>query len=281
MTTLKKDGNKKEISVLLASERNLFIDTLKAQINASQSAFTITKSELIDSAIFLVEQKLDFQNIDFSKVTNPSSMRDFLMSLCVPCVSDGEDIEHGIDVEDVEDGTEGVEPQPPEWIFDKGHIEDQIAQWRLTQVTVEIDEVEDQRGKKRKVLRTNPTGDDPTLNFVFEPFEGKGHDILYLGVRMEKSALWELYYTTPAQPNFGAGKVRFVVEGSPDFQNLEIKITTSAWAEGDVTKIRLDPGDFRADRAVGEAGDKIPAEITYISFRGKPEEVAKAKLKIT
>ena len=113
---------------------------------------------------------------------------------------------------------------------------------------------------------------------------GAGNDILYLGVRVEKSSHWEFYYTTPKSPDLGPNRVSFDIDGSPDFQDLEIKITTPAWAAGEIDTIRLDPGDFREGRALGKVGEKIPAEITYISFRGKPEGFvpqavhAKAKL---
>ena len=162
--------------------------------------------------------------------------------------------------------------EPPEWVFAEEGMEDEVMKWGLTQITIKVEEVEDPQGGKRTVLVTSPTGDDPSITPAFEPFEGEGHDTLYLGVRMEKSALWEFYYTTPEAPDLGPNRVSFVVDGSPDFQDLEIKITTPAWVAGEINSIRLDPGDFRADRVVGKAGEKIPAEITYISFRGKPEE---------
>jgi hypothetical protein len=268
MTILREDISKKKISLVLGNEQNLFIDTLKAKINASQSEFTITKSDLIDFAIFLLKQRLVLRNADFSEATDLSSARDLLVSLCTPCPSDGED------AKDVEEEV----AKAPEWVFDKEHIEDQIAQWGLTGVTVDIVEVEDQRGERKKVLRTNPTSDDPMLDLVFEPFEGKEYNILYLGVKTEKTALWELYYSTPEHNGFRPGnvnfKISFVIEGSPDFQDLAIKIINPDWIEAEITAVRLDPGDFRADRCVGKVGEKIPAEITYISFRGKPRAFA-------
>jgi hypothetical protein len=182
-----------------------------------------------------------------------------LISLCVIClttIAKAEDVE------------------PPEWVFSEEDIEAEVANWGLTQVTVMIDEVEDPQGSKRTVLITNPIGDDPMLYPVFEPFKGEGHDILYLGVRVEKPSHWEFYYTTPRAPDLGPNRVTFDIDGSPDFQDLEIKITTPAWVAGEIDRIRLDPGDFREGRALGKVGEKIPAEITYISFRGKPEGFA-------
>jgi len=177
--------------------------------------------------------------------------------------------------------------EPPEWIFAEEGIEDEVARWGLTQVIIKIDEVVDPQGNERTVLITTPTDNDSMLHPIFEAFEGKGHDVLYLGVRVEKPSRWEFYYTTQMALDLGPNRVTFDIDGSPDFQDLEIKITTPAWVAGEVNIIRLDPGDFRAGRALGAVGEKVPAEITYISFNGKPETIipkavsVKAKLATT
>jgi hypothetical protein len=180
----------------------------------------------------------------------------FLASLCLASIT-----------------AKAADVEPPEWVFAEEGMEDEVERWGLTQVIVKIDEVEDSQGNERTVLITTPTDDDPMLYPVFEPFEGKGYDVLYLGVRLEKPSHWEFYYTTPMAPDLGPNRVNFDIDSSPDFQDLEVKIATPAWIESEIDRIRLDPGDFREGRALGKVGEKIPAEITYISFRGKPEMV--------
>jgi len=168
---------------------------------------------------------------------------------------------------------------PPEWIFDD---DEEIVHWSgMNQLApLELDTVNDKKGEKRNVLLTVSTGADPYVypdgagnGFIgdIEPFSGEDYGIIYIGVRVNVSNAWQIYYITGDDGTYSERqRQNFQVNATGDFEDLEFEMTEGGWQEKTITGFRLDPGTI--------AG--IEAEIDYISLRGLPEGMLKAVDKV-
>jgi len=164
---------------------------------------------------------------------------------------------------------------PPEWVFDD---DEEIVHWGgMNQLAaLELDTVNDKSGEKRNVLLTVSTGADPYVfpdgdwnGFIpdIEPFSGKEYGIIYIGVRVNVSNQWQIYFVSEEDGTFTeAQRQNFQVDATGDFEDLEFEMTDGGWPEKSIKGFRLDPGTI--------AG--IEAEIDYISLRGLPEGLEKA-----
>ena len=117
------------------------------------------------------------------------------------------------------------EELPLEWTFDD---EDSIKKWAsANQLMLEYDEVEDKEGKERTVLITTSTGSDPYVypdRDGFVQFDGGKYDTIYIGVRVNKSSTWQIYYITTEDAQYSERqRQNFQVNASDDFQNLDLK----------------------------------------------------------
>ena len=65
--------------------------------------------------------------------------------------------------------------------------------------------------------------------------------------------------------------IKWTVQPSPEFQDIEIEIANVAWINGTVSQLRLDPGDFRVGNAKNLTGQPVTTAMDYFSFKGKPE----------
>ncbi len=165
------------------------------------------------------------------------------------------------------------EQLPPEWTFDD---KDEITNWgspnQLEQL--EVDDVKDKKGETRSILRTVSLGGDPYVfpggnwqGFVpdIEPFDGGEYDTIYIGVRVNASSTWQIYYITEEDGNYAeAQRQNFQVNVSDDFEDLEFVMERGGWQERIITGFRLDPGAIA----------NIEAEIDYLSLRGVPDDLA-------
>jgi hypothetical protein len=174
---------------------------------------------------------------------------------------------------------------PPEWVFDnKDEIKTWVAINQLQPLVVDI--VKNKKGEKVTVLKTVSTGVDPFLypggtgagfEAGIEPFDGKKYPIIYIGVRVNISNTWQIYFMTKEDPAWSENqRQNFQVDTSDDFVDLQFKMTDGGWQTKTIRGFRLDPGTV--------AG--VEAEIDYISLRGvasdKPKAVQyKSKLAIT
>lgn len=174
---------------------------------------------------------------------------------------------------------------PPEWFFDD---KDEIANWGgINQLKpLEVDTVKNKDGKNVTILRTVSTGSDPYVfpgggwtGFVADigEFDGGKYPIIYIGVKVNVSNQWQIYYYTKEDPSYSENqRQNFQVDASDDFLDLEFEMTQGGWQDRTIRGFRLDPGTM--------AG--VEAEIDYLSFlgpaSGKPKAVEyKSKLAIT
>lgn len=175
---------------------------------------------------------------------------------------------------------------PPEWTFDK---KEEINNWgSMNQLNpLVIDEVRDKAGNKRTVLKTLSLGSDPYVfpdggwqGFIadIEEFDGGKYDTIYIGVRVNVSSLWQIYYITDEDGQYSERqRQNFQVDAIDDFQDLEFNMEEGGWKKEKIRGFRLDPGTI--------AG--VEAEIDYLSLRGVPSGVApkaidyKGKLALT
>lgn len=173
---------------------------------------------------------------------------------------------------------------PPEWVFDN---KDEIKNWgglnNLQPLALET--TKNKKGDKVTVLKTVSTGVDPYVfpdgnwqGFIpgtWEPFSGKEYPIIYIGVRVNVTDTWQIYYITDQDGTYSERqRQNFLVNTSDDFVDLQFKMTEGGWQEEEIRGFRLDPGI--------SAG--VEAEIDYISLRGvpgKPKSVVQYKEKLT
>lgn len=158
---------------------------------------------------------------------------------------------------------------PPEWTFDK---KDDIKNWGAANqlAPLEIADVKDKKGNMRSIVRTVSLGTDPYIfpdgnwqGFIagIEPFDGGKYNTIYIGVRVNQSSAWQIYYVTEDDGQYSERqRQNFQVNKTDDFQDLEFKMETGGWKEKTITGFRLDPGT-----AAG-----IEAEIDYLSLRSIP-----------
>lgn len=148
---------------------------------------------------------------------------------------------------------------PPEWTFDNAA---DLADWRdfhdLSSLTTV--KVKTPNGIERNVLKIVPTGDNP---YVYpggsvpswEPFNGYEHKYIYMSVRIDRTDIWQIEYTTSRTGDFSEGQSRkFVINGSQDFQELKLDMQWDGMIRG--FRIRL-----------GTNKNKT-IEIDYLSLRG-------------
>ena len=164
---------------------------------------------------------------------------------------------------------------PPEWLFDSNK---DIEHWGgMNQLQpLEIDDVKDAKGETRSVVITVSTGGDPYIfpdgdwgGFIADvpPFDGGEYPIIYIGVRANVTATWQIYYVTEDDGEFSERqRQNFQVAASDDFLDLEFEMETGGWQDEVVTGFRIDPGTV--------AG--VEAEIDYLSLRGIPEGLEQA-----
>ena len=163
------------------------------------------------------------------------------------------------------------EELPPEWTFDD---EDEILTWGgMNQLApLEVDDVKDQKGNLRSILRTESLGGDPYVfpggawgGFVPDilPFDGGEYDTIYIGVRANVSSQWQIYYISKEDGGYAeAQRQNFQVNASDKFEDLEFVMERGGWQERTITGFRIDPGTV--------AG--VIAEIDYVSLRGIPDD---------
>ncbi|MGB9595647.1 MAG: hypothetical protein ACPL7B_05125 [Candidatus Poribacteria bacterium] len=164
----------------------------------------------------------------------------------------------------------------PEWVFDN---KDEIKNWGgLNQLQpLVVDTVKNAKGEKVTVLKTVSIGSDPYvfpdgnwngfLPGVQQPFDGKKYPIIYIGVRVNVSSTWQIYYVTDQDAVYSERqRQNFQVNASDDFVDLQFKMTEGGWQEEEIRGFRLDPGTI--------AG--VEAEIDYLSLRGIPGGKPKA-----
>jgi len=150
---------------------------------------------------------------------------------------------------------------PPEWTFDD--VAD-LADWRdyhnLVIPDSAITKVKDSKGINRNVLIIESTGDNPYIYPggsvpSWEPFNGYDHRIIYIGVKVEESDIWQIDYITSSNPEYNKEQSRkFRVEAKPYFADLEFEMQ---W-EGVIKGFRIHPGTTK---------NKV-TEIDYVSLRG-------------
>jgi len=165
------------------------------------------------------------------------------------------------------------EELPPEWTFDD---DEDIRNWggMNNLEALELDDVKDQKGEIRSVLLTVSTGVDPYVfpdgawgGFIADvlPFDGGEYDTIYIGVRVNVSDTWQIYYISDVDGNYAeAQSQNFQVNATGKFEDLEFEMETGGWQDRMITGFRLDPGV-----AAG-----VEAEIDYISLRGIPADAA-------
>jgi hypothetical protein len=169
---------------------------------------------------------------------------------------------------------------PPEWTFDD---EDDIMNWGgMNQLEpLELDKVQDKKGETRTILRTVSTGSDPYVfpdgtwnGFIgdIEPFDGGEYDTIYIGVRVNVTSTWQIYYVSDEDGTYTeAQRQNFPVSQSDDFEDLEFVMLEGGWQDRMITGFRLDPGTLA----------NVEAEIDYLSLRGIPEDVAPKAVEYT
>jgi len=164
---------------------------------------------------------------------------------------------------------------PPEWLFDD---EEDIINWGSPNnlEPLVIDDVKDGAGETRSVVMTVSTGGDPYVfpdgnweGFIpdIAPFDGGEYDTIYIGVRVNQTNSWQIYYMTDEDGQYTERqRQNFEVAATGDFEDLEFVMETGGWQDEMIFGFRLDPGT-----ATG-----IEAEIDYLSLRGLPEGATKA-----
>lgn len=167
------------------------------------------------------------------------------------------------------------EELPPEWLFDD---DEDIQKWSgANQLQpLELDEVKDKKGEIRTIVRLISTGTDPYIfpdgnwqGFVGDtlPFDGGEYPIIYIGVRANVTATWQIYYISEDDGAYAElQRQNFEVSASDDFLDLEFEMERGGWQDRIITGFRLDPGTV--------AG--VESEIDYLSLRGIPEGIDQA-----
>jgi len=164
------------------------------------------------------------------------------------------------------------EPLAPEWLFDD---EEEIANWGAPNqlMPLEFDEVKDKKDNIRTILLIVSTGSDPYIfpggdwnGFVPDigSFDGGEYDTIYVGIRVNVSCTWQIYYITEDDMAYAeAQRQDFQINASDNFEDLEFVMERGGWQDRVVKGFRLDPGTV--------AG--VEAEIDYLSLRGIPEDL--------
>lgn len=149
---------------------------------------------------------------------------------------------------------------PPEWVFDDiAELADWQDYYNLDPIST-ITKVKDSKGLERSILRIVSTGDNPYIYPggsvpSWEPFGGYDYEVIYIGVRVEESDIWQVDYITSRDGKYTDNQNRkFKVEATPNFAHLELKMQ---W-EGMIRGFRIHPGTTK---------NKI-TEIDYVSLRG-------------
>jgi hypothetical protein len=166
-------------------------------------------------------------------------------------------------------GCFGVAIAQPEWTFDDPAEIDGWSGMNQVELTVE-----------NGVLKTVSLGGDPYFYpggsgnaRDWEPFSGAEATTIYLGVKVNTTNDWQVYYVTEEETGWAeTQRQNFEVEATGDFVDLEFVMERGGWQERTVTGFRIDPG----------TAEGIEAEIDYISLRGVPQTTTvEAKGKIT
>jgi hypothetical protein len=160
---------------------------------------------------------------------------------------------------------------PPEWTFD--NVAD-LSDWRdahdIEPISV-ITKIKDANGDERSVLRIIPTGDDPYVYpggsvANWEPFSGYEHSIIYIGVRLEKSDVWQVDYINSPNTEYDARRSKkFNISSNKDFVDLKLDMQ---W-EGLIKGLRIH---------LGTSKNKT-IEIDYLSLQG-PVRVSQQSRKL-
>ncbi len=149
---------------------------------------------------------------------------------------------------------------PPEWTFD--NVAD-LSDWRDTHDIVPIAaiaKVRDGNGGERTVLQIISTGENPYVYpggsvANWEPFSGYEHTAIYLGIRLEKSDLWQVDYINSPNTLYDEGRSRkFNIKSSDDFVDLKLDMQWDGLIRG-----------FRIH--FGSSKNKT-IEIDYLSLQG-------------
>ena len=149
---------------------------------------------------------------------------------------------------------------PPEWTFDDVA---ELSDWQdyhdLASINT-IGKVRDSSGIERSVLRIELTGDNAYIypgGSVpdWEPFDGYENNIIYIGVRVSETDIWQVDYITSRIGEYEEGRSRtFRVEAEPDFVDIEFEMHWQYMIRG----FRIHPGTNK---------NRL-AEIDYVSLRG-------------
>jgi len=160
--------------------------------------------------------------------------------------------------------------EPPQWTFDDKDAEKELGTWggQNQLKPLEIKDVKDSQGNTRSVLFTSSLGGDPYLypggdsnSCDYDPFDGSKYDTLYLGVRVNATNDWQIYYISKEDMSWAeAQHQNFTVEATGKFEDLQIPVTQGGWNKKTIVRFRIDPG----------TAANIEAEIDYISFTGVP-----------
>ncbi|HIE26221.1 TPA: hypothetical protein EYP66_02925 [Candidatus Poribacteria bacterium] len=163
--------------------------------------------------------------------------------------------------------------EPPMWTFDDKDAEKELKSWgALNQLApLEIEEVKDNKGEKRMVLKTKSLGGDPYMfpggdwnTANYEPIDGTKYNILYMGIRVNLPNTWQVYYYSKQEPAWNENqRQNYEVKSVDDFEDIEVEITRGGWDKRDGIRFRIDPGTAQG----------VEAEIDYISFTGPPNPV--------
>ncbi len=121
------------------------------------------------------------------------------------------------------------------------------------------------------VLKTASLGGDPYFYpggdggaRDWEPFSGNTHSTIYLGVKVNVTNTWQVYYVTEEEAGWAeTQRENFEVEATGNFVDLAFVMERGGWQERTVTGFRIDPG----------TSEGVEAEIDYISLLGVPTAV--------
>jgi len=148
---------------------------------------------------------------------------------------------------------------PPEWTFD--NVAD-LSDWRDTHgiapITA-ITKVREANGEERNILRIISTGENPYVYpggsvANWEPFDGYEHGAIYIGVRLEKSDVWQIDYVNNKNTEYGEKQSKkFNINSSQNFVDIKLDMQ---W-EGLIKGFRIHFGS-----------SKKPIDIDYLSLQG-------------
>ena len=149
---------------------------------------------------------------------------------------------------------------PPEWTFD--NVTD-LSDWRDTHdiaPIATIAKVKSANGEDRNVLIILPTGENPYVYpggavANWEPFSGYDHGAVYLGVKLEKSDVWQIDYLNSPNTEYNERQSRkFTINATGDFVDIKLDIQ---W-EGIIRGFRIHFGTNK-NKSI---------EIDYLSLQG-------------